>query len=402
MTVTAHTKRRGGVCLRSEDILSAEDVAELATKASADAGGVAVELLNGYLQTLVDVSISGRLVREDELQWWRRIGADAAERGIPMRGLINLYMSATSRAWSVLPGVRHSAHPGHLRPIGESILRTADTAIMTLTDGYEEVQRWAVRQEESLRREFIDDLLDGRGIGQLAERAERYGLQLAGRHVVAAARASDAFVDGGSAARRVETGLSFRFGPREVLVSTKDGLLVCLAPHHLDAVLGEFVRHLTDALDPDTQWRVGIGQVQSGPGGAVRSFEQARNALDIGDRLDLPARVLRARDLLVYQVLGRDSAALSELVTEVLEPLRRTRLGSDLLVETLSAYFAAGQVATVAARRLRVGVRTVAYRLQRVKELTGYSADDPAQAFTLQVAVLGARLIGWSDRSNAV
>ena len=33
----------------------------------------------------------------------------------------------------------------------------------------------------------------------------------------------------------------------------------------------------------------------------------------------------------------------------------------------------------------------------RVRELTGYRADDPAQAFTLQVAVLGARLLGWRE-----
>jgi len=259
-----------------------------------------------------------------------------------------------------------------------------------------------MRREESLRREFIDDLLDGRGTGGLAERAERYGLQLAATHVVVAASAPEPFVDGGSAVRQVETGLRFRFGHRDVLVSTKDGLLVCLAPQHLEQVPDEFVRQLGGTLGADRPWQVGVGQPQSGPGGVVRSLEQARNALDIGARLNLPDRVLRARDLLVYQVLRRDSAALAELVTVVLEPLRGSRLGPGPLLETLSAYFAAGRVTTLAAQRLHVGVRTVTYRLQRVKELTGYAADDPAQAFTLQVAVLGARLIGWPDQDGAV
>ncbi|HEX2133891.1 MAG TPA: helix-turn-helix domain-containing protein [Actinophytocola sp.] len=380
---------------------SMEGVAELAAKASADAGALPSTLLDGYLRTLVEVSVSGRRPHADELRRWRDTGATAAERGVPMRGLINLYLSATWLAWPQLPGVREPASAELLRPAGESILRAADAAVMTLTEGYEEVQRWAVRREESLRREFIDDLLDGRGTGGLAERAERYGLQLAATHVVAAARAPEAFVDGGSAARQVETGLRFRFGPRDVLVSTKDGLLVCLAPHHLEQVPDEFVRQLTGALGEAVPWRVGVGGPQSGPGGVVRSFEQARNALDIGERLDLPERVLPARELLVYQVLGRDSAALSELVSEVLEPLRATRIGPEPLLETLSAYFAAGRVATVAAQRLHVGVRTVTYRLQRVAELTGYAVDDPAQAFTLQVAVLGARLIGWPDRGGA-
>ncbi|MEH1127189.1 PucR family transcriptional regulator [Micromonospora sp. CPCC 206061] len=385
----------GGLSARGP--LSADDLAVLAAKASDDADRVPAELLNGYLQTLVEVSQSGRRLHEDELERWRGIGATAAERGIPMRGLINLYLVATRLAWPLLPGVRGAARPEQLRLSGESVLRAADAAVMTLTEGYEEVQRWVVRREESLRREFIDDLLDGRDVGRLAERAERYGLHLGGTHVVAAARAAEAFVDGGSAARQVESGLRSQFGPRDVLVSTKDGLLICLAPHGLDLVPEEFVRQLAGALRPDTSWRVGIGQPHSGPGGAVRSFEQARNALDIGDRLDVPERVLRARDLLVYQVLRRDSAALFELVVEVLEPLRKSRLGPGPLLETLSAYFMAGGVATVAAQRLHIGVRTVTYRLRRVKELTGYAADDPAQAFILQVAVLGARLIGWPE-----
>lgn len=395
MTATAFVRQEGGVPL------SAEDLHALAAKAGAVAGGIPAELLDGYLQTLAEVSVTGRQPYESELRRWRDIGAQAAERGVPMRGLINLYLSATGMAWPVLPGVASPVRADGPRSAGESILRVADTAVMTLTDGYEEVQRWAMRREESLRREFIDDLLDGRGLGRLAERAERYGLQLAGTHVVAVARAPEAFVDGGSAARQVETALRFQFGPRDVLVCTKDGLLVCLAPHHLEDVPEQFVRQLTGTLRTDLAWRVGIGQPQSGPGGAVRSFEQARNALDIGDRLDLPERVLRARDLLVYQVLGRDSAALTELVSEVLEPLRGTRMGPGPLLETLLAYFTAGSVATVAATRLDVSVRTVTYRLQRVRELTGYAADDPAQAFTLQVAVLGARLIGWPEPGGA-
>ena len=140
---------------------------------------------------------------------------------------------------------------------------------------------------------------------------------------------------------------------------------------------------------------------QSGPAGALRSLEQARTAIDIGERLDLPERVLRTRDLLVYQVLRRDRAALTELVNDVFEPLRASRLGPQKLLDTLSAYFTEGGVATAAARRLGVGVRTVTYRLHRINELTGYAADDPEDAFTLHVAVLGARLIGWPDHEEA-
>ncbi|MPY80196.1 MAG: PucR family transcriptional regulator [Actinophytocola sp.] len=254
------------------------------------------------------------------------------------------------------------------------------------------------RHWESLRREFIDDLLGGHGIGHLADRAERFGTTLSGVQVVAAVRAPEVFVDGGVVYRRVESELGQVLGRRDVLVCTKDGLLVCLAPA---SIIDEFVDAVTAVLGAGTPWRMGIGPAQSGPDGAARSFELACNALDIGERLDLPDQVLRDRDLLVYRVLRRDSAALSELVTDVLEPLRATRIGPGPLLETLIAYFMAGGVATAAAQRLGVSVRTVTYRLKRVGELTGYALDNPEEAFTLQVAALGARLIGWLDRGGA-
>ena len=37
----------------------------------------------------------------------------------------------------------------------------------------------------------------------------------------------------------------------------------------------------------------------------------------------------------------------------------------------------------------------VTYRLDRVRALTGYAVTDPAHRFTLQAALLGARLLDW-------
>jgi sugar diacid utilization regulator len=369
------------------------DLADLAARASKDAGGAPAELLDGYMAALAAVS-TGQKLSQDELRRRRDIGTVAAERNVPLRGVIDLYLSATWLAWPSLPGVRAAPGAESMRHIGEAVFRAADEAIMAVADGYEEAQRWSVRQEESFRREFVDDLLDGRNLETLAERAQRYGLRLAGSHVVVAAAATVPFVDGGPVARRLESAMHLRHGDRDVLVTTKDGLLVCVAPDAHSAV-EEFVAQVAEATGPEGCWRAGIGRPQRGPGGAVRSFEQARQALDVGRRLQLPGNVHSASELLVYQVLIRDSAALADLVHVVLEPLRSARGGPGALLDTLSAYFAAGQVASAAARELHVGVRTVTHRLGRIRALTGYSVHDPQQGFTLQVAALGARLLGW-------
>jgi len=39
----------------------------------------------------------------------------------------------------------------------------------------------------------------------------------------------------------------------------------------------------------------------------------------------------------------------------------------------------------------------VTYRLQRIRTLTGYDPSDPADRFTLQAAVLGARALDWPE-----
>lgn len=373
------------------------DHAAIATKASKDARGIPPELLDGYLPVLAKVSLGRRLDRDD-VRRRRGIGTRAAEQGLPLRGIIDLYLSATWLAWPSLPGVRSAKATDALRQVGTAVVRAADRTVIAIVEGYEEAQRWSLRQEESFRREFVDDLLDGRNLETLAERAERYGLRLAGNQVVMAIAAAKPFVDGGPTVRRLETAM--RTGPasKDTLVTTKDGHLVCVKPEERGCV-DEFVKRIAATLEPDTSWRAGIGRPHRGPGGAVRSFEQARAALDIGRRLQLPGPVYLASDLLVYQVLIRDSAALADLVDVVLEPLRAARSGPGSLLDTLAAYFAAGRVATNAARELHVGVRTVTYRLDRVRTLTGFSVHDPEQAFTLQVAVLGARLLGWPGSS---
>jgi sugar diacid utilization regulator len=369
-------------------------LAEVAERAGRDAHGVPVDLLDGYLEGLDEVSTTRRGLGPDQLRVRREAGARAAERGVPLHEAIDLHLSATWLAWPLLSGVREVTDADAVRAAGEAVFKAADKAVMAVAEGYEKAQRWSVRQEESFRREFVDDLLDGRNLGRLAERAERFGLRLAGNNVVAAVRASQPVVDGGEVARAVEISLHLRSDSRDVLITTKNDLLVCVTPQAMGGVLDEFVRQVTTALGPDQAWSVGVGRAHSGPGGVVRSFEQAKYALDIAGRLALPGRVHRAGDLLVYQVLLRDSAALADLVSVVLEPLRGVRGGAEPLLATLSAYFAHGQVATACARELHVGVRTVTYRLQRVKELTGYSVEDPSQALSLHVAVLGAKLLG--------
>ncbi|MEU6944902.1 helix-turn-helix domain-containing protein [Streptomyces sp. NPDC046316] len=345
----------------------------------------AEEYLEGYAEILKGVCVTGRRLTREELEGLRARGERAAEAGMGLRALVRAHLSAARATNSELPQGAH----GHL-------LAAVEQAIDAFAEGHERAQRLAVRQEEAARREFIDDLLYGRSdLGRLAERAERFGLLLSHAHAVAVAQGPEPYSDGFPVSRSVESSLVARFGNRRILLTTKDGRLICVAPADEPDVLTHFAKQAYAATDGG---QVAIGRPHSGAGGVVHSYEEALNALDLAARMDLNDPVLHAADLLVYPVLTRDRQAMADLVLSVLGPLQQARGGAEPLLNTLTAYFDTGCVAAEAARRLSLSVRAITYRLDRIHRLTGADPGDPAQRYTLQTAVVGARLLGWPDQ----
>ncbi|MGA5299601.1 PucR family transcriptional regulator [Nucisporomicrobium flavum] len=378
---------------------------EVAAGASRDAGGVPVELLGDYLPLLADAAITGRRPKRAELEAVETLGRRAAEQGISAGRAVQLYLSAARRLWQDLPAVVRSRDREAVRAAASAVLQVIDDAVATLAEGYAQARRDLVRREEALRRELVDDLLRGDSDpGALVDRAEPFGLDLARSHQVALAAPSRRLPDTETAITALEAVIFNRMGDRDVLVATKEGLLVVLAPADGDPGrprppgLGRLMHDELRRLPRGRPWRVAVGRPHSGLYGIARSYEEAREALTMATRLRLEAPVVNARDLLIYRVLLRDQPAIAELVQAVLSPLEQARGGAEPLLGTLQAYFDTGGVATDTARRIHVSVRTVTYRLQRIKDLTGYSPSDPAHRFTLQAAVLGARALEWPQK----
>lgn len=381
---------------------------EVAEGASRDAGGVPAELLGDYLSLLNDAAVTGRRPKRRELDTVTRLGRSAAEQGISAGRVVQLYLSAARRLWHDLPMVVRSRDREAVRAAAAAVLHVVDEAVATLAEGYNEAKRDLIRREETLRREVIDDLLRGDSdLGGLVERAEPFGLDLSRAHQVALAAPDRRLPDSDSAISALESVIFDRLGDRDVMVATKDGLLVVLAPAEAAAAdrvpppgdartdLGRLMHGELDRMRHGRPWRVAVGRAHLGLYGIARSYEEAREALSMAGRLHVDSPVVNAHDLLVYRVLLRDQPAIVDLVQAVLTPLTQARGGAQPLLDTLAAYFATGNVATESARRLHVSVRTVTYRLERIAALTGYSPTDPAHQFMLQAAVLGATALNW-------
>ncbi|MCZ2823759.1 MULTISPECIES: PucR family transcriptional regulator [unclassified Modestobacter] len=382
-----------------------EDWLDAVASSAAAACSAPVDLLGDYLPMLADAAIHGRRPAPWELAAVRELGRRAAAQGVSARGAVDLYLSASWRLWRQLPAVVRSSDPEKVRQAGEAVLRVLDDAVGVLVDGHQSERREMIRHEEALRRGFVDDLLRGDAdVARMVARAEPFGIDLGKAHHVAlaAVRGPEGPVD--RAAIALERAVVDRFGDRDVLVATKDARVVVVVPAGSATAtsravdLGALICAQLDQVDGGRRWRVAAGRAFPGAYGVARSYEEAREALVFADRLGLDTDVVHARDLLVYRVLGRDQAAIADLVGDVLGPLQRSRNGAGVLLETLLAYFDAGDVATEAAQRLHVSVRTVTYRLARVAELSGYSVGRPDQRLSLHAAVLGARLLEWPAR----
>ncbi|WP_431837057.1 PucR family transcriptional regulator [Cellulomonas sp. Y8] len=140
--------------------------------------------------------------------------------------------------------------------------------------------------------------------------------------------------------------------------------------------------------------RFGPGPVVLGPTGedladAARSARAALAGLAAISAWPQAPRPVLADDLLPERVLVGDASARALLVEQAYVPLLAS---TGSLLETLTAYLAAGRSLEAAARTLYVHPNTVRYRLRRVAEVTGWDPLDPREAYVLQQALAVGRL----------
>lgn len=392
-----------------------EQLAAVGAAAAQEAGVADPTLLGGYLSRLATAAQHGHRLDEDALADARASGGRAAEGGVALQALVDLYLSATWRAWRGLAAVRAATNLEAVHAVGEAVLRAADDAVAAAADGYQSARRWIIRREEAARREFVDDVLAGAGdVASLLERGEQFGLDLARSHWVVVVAAAAPFRDATPTLSRVEEALAGTAGGVRSLVTSKDGQLVCILPAgraaEADRMLQAVVRVVrTGEGDHESapagasagppSWRAGVGRAFGGAAGIRRSYDEARESIAIASRLPLADPVTKASDMLVYQVLLRDHEAIADLIETVLRPLKDARGGAAPLLDTLIAYFASGANAAATARDLHLSVRAVTYRLERIRQLTGYDPADPHQSYVLQTAALGARILGESSHA---
>ena len=370
---------------------------------AAEQAGAPVGLLGTFLTDL-GVAAQGRPLSGQALASYGASGRQAAGSGVPLRAVVDLYLSAARWAWAALPCVVQASSASEVREVGTFVLGAVDDAVAAVCGGYQEASSAALRAEEALRRELVDDLLTGSSdAAALAEAASALGLRLDLEHAVVVISASRRFVDGRVVVRDLDAALRAPARHQELvpdlLVVTRHGQLVVVLPAPPGSIQGldAALLVITARLDQERSltWRAAVSRSRGGVSGVRLGFEEARWALALNARLPGSSQVVRAASLLGYQVLGAEQEPLRDLIRSVLLPLAQARGGAAPLLQTLRTYLACGAVTTLTAQELHLSVRAVTYRLERVRTLTGRDITRPDARFDFDAALRGALLLDW-------
>ncbi len=238
--------------------------------------------------------------------------------------------------------------------------------------------------ELRVRRELVQDLLTGTDDESAYLRAEALGYDLGPPHQVAVlevTEGSPAHEDVVLAARR-----ALRQQQVPALLGTMAGTVVAVAPRgdtDWEALRLAAVAQLGGGC------RVGVGEPYERPSMLPRSLREAQLALRLQKASSESERTSAFADLDVLRMLASvdDLADVEGFVLKWLGVLASydERKHTELL-KTLTKYLKHGGGYEVTSRALSVHRSTLKYRLQRIRELTGFDLGDPETRFNLELA----------------
>jgi sugar diacid utilization regulator len=297
-----------------------------------------------------------------------------------------------------------AAERGAALAIAGRILEHIDLVSVAAAQGYlEELQSvWSDR--EVIRRDLLDALISGDGDSEQVRRLART-LRLSQDYIVVVVRGAErrpGEIQHSPAEqpglRRAVEAVRAQLLPvaGSLLMGVRHGEVIALYPFDHPAELGTVRRRcatLAGTLE-SADARIGISSCRLGLPGLATSYAEAREAAEIAAGPGAHGRVVAFEDVLIDSIV-RASGHADRILAGTITPL----LAYDAehkaeLVATLRAYVETGFNLTRCAENRNVHPNTVAYRLRRVKDLTGRDPHVPDDLLLLQ---LGLKLAGLSS-----
>ena len=295
-----------------------------------------------------------------------------------------------------------------------SVGRAASVSALEMTK-----ERAVVEAENRTRGEFVDTLLSNDPVGEqvLAEHAARVGYDMAVPAAVLVFGRDDRQSTSATPAGERGLGSILReeIAAREprALLKVRESTVVMVLPMPEEALACELteearrrrqngptasdrIRRRAEEVRQQGMRRlkgsisVGIGRVGLGVGEIRQSYREAEHALSIGQRLFGGNRASAFEDLRIYRLLfplhgtGELGSFYEETLGRIVDYDNKH---SGELVRTLEVFFECDGNLQRAADTLFLHRNTLAYRLERIEEISGLSLRDPEDRLCLQLAL---------------
>ncbi len=155
--------------------------------------------------------------------------------------------------------------------------------------------------------------------------------------------------------------------------------------------------------NPELTIKAGIGNTAKDIIDISRSFKEANDALHFGQLIDSNSNVFSYTDLGVFRVLCQydNPLDLEEFIPNTLRNLQshKQSVRNDLFI-TLRVYLKNNLSVTKTSQELFVHYKTVIYRIDRIKEITGIDFNNSEEIFSAQLGLKIITLIENSKQNN--
>lgn len=320
--------------------------------------------VEAYFGRLAD----GRDPHKVDLSALSQAGRRRLEMGISLDSALHAFRLAGRETWQAVVDAVEDDEQSVLGPLAAGWIDYLDRASSRFAEGYVSASHEHLRRLDARRSAIVDALLEARDGGEVTAVAAQWSIALAPRYRPVLLRGEDVLV-------RID--LLVQQAPSDTLVGRRGDRALALLP---DEASEPRLLAKTAGARLTTYGRPAV----PGPDltAEVRHIEAVLAAAERTGHLD---GVFGPDDLLLEQLVAGADRISADLAERVLTPLR-AQDPDGVFITTLRTYLGCGSIPETAAEEM-VHPNTVAYRLRRVRELTGLDPRVPTEASLLVIAL---------------
>ncbi|HWH31266.1 MAG TPA: helix-turn-helix domain-containing protein [Egibacteraceae bacterium] len=311
---------------------------------------------------------------------FRAAGRRRLEIGVPLDSALHAFRIAGRVVWNAVVEATQPGEEHVLARLAGDWIDYVDRISSAFAEAYLSASHEQLRRADARRRAVLDAVLAAGDAAELAAVASRWSVTLARAYV-------PMLVEDDHSSGLIDRLLDA--APPHTLAGTRGHRLLALVP-----APGADIPALARAVGARLAARG-----EAAPPGPVLATEVARaeTLLEAAAAAGRHGGVLAPDDLLLEQLVT-DSPRLAEVLRHKVMDVFRER-GDEHLLGTLRRYLACGSVPETA-REDCVHVNTVAYRLKRVRELTGLDPRVPAEAAQLVLGLTAMDVAEFAERAD--